>query len=69
MKKPKIDSDELIKDTNKIIKVISNLEKMNLETIDIKKLEEEISIIEKDLKEKYKDVLPENLEDYLDTEE
>ena len=69
MKKPKIDSDELIKDTNKIIKVINNLEKMNLETIDIKKLEEEISIIEKDLKEKYKDVLPENLGDYLDTEE
>ena len=55
--------------SNFIIKVISNLEKMNLETIDIKKLEEEISIIEKDLKEKYKDVLPENLEDYLDTEE
>ena len=68
-KKQKIDSDDLMKDTNKILKIINNLETMNLENIDIKKLEEEINIEEKDLRKKYKNILPENLEDYLDTPE
>jgi len=68
-KKQKIDSDDLMKDTNKIIKIINNLETMNLENIDIKKLEEEINTVEKDLRKKYKNILPENLEDYLDTPE
>jgi len=68
-KKQKIDSDDLMKDTNKILKIINNLETMNLENIDIKKLEEEISTVEKDLRKKYKNILPENLEDYLDTPE
>tara|TARA_R110002020_G_scaffold195298_1_gene396304 strand:+ start:364 stop:576 length:213 start_codon:yes stop_codon:yes gene_type:complete len=68
-KKTKIDSDDLMKDTNKILKIINNLETMNLENIDIKKLEEEINTVEKDLRKKYKNILPENLEDYLDTPE
>ena len=68
-KKQKIDSNDLMKDTNKILKIINNLETMNLENIDIKKLEEEINIVEKDLRKKYKNILPENLEDYLDTPE
>ena len=68
-KKAKIDSDDLMKDTNKILKIINNLETMNLENIDIKKLEEEINTVEKDLRKKYKNILPENLEDYLDTPE
>tara|TARA_R110000737_G_C14200342_1_gene417143 strand:+ start:265 stop:477 length:213 start_codon:yes stop_codon:yes gene_type:complete len=68
-KKTKVDSDDLMKDTNKILKIINNLETMNLENIDIKKLEEEINTVEKDLRKKYKNILPENLEDYLDTSE
>tara|TARA_R110000822_G_scaffold262096_1_gene386517 strand:- start:41 stop:253 length:213 start_codon:yes stop_codon:yes gene_type:complete len=68
-KKTKVDSDDLMKDTNKILKIINNLETMNLENIDIKKLEEEINIVEKDLRKKYKNIIPENLEDYLDTPE
>ena len=32
-KKQKIDSDDLMKDTNKILKIINNLETMNLENI------------------------------------
>ena len=68
-KKQKIDSDDLMKDTNKILKIINNLETMNLENIKIKKLEEEINTVEKDLRKKYKNILPENLEDYLDTPE
>jgi len=58
-----------MKDTNKILKIINNLETMNLENINIKKLEEEINTVEKDLRKKYKNILPENLEDYLDTPE
>ena len=68
-KKQKIDSDDLMKDTNKILKIINNLETMNLEKINIKELEEEINTIEKDLRKKYKNILPEDLEDYLDTPE
>jgi len=68
-KKQKIDSDDLMKDTNKILKIINNLETMNLENINIKKLEEEINTVEKDLRKKYKNILPEDLEDYLDTPE
>jgi len=68
-KKQKIDPNDLMKDTNKILKIINNLETMNLENIDIKKLEEEINTVEKDLRKKYKNILPENLEDYLDTPE
>ena len=67
MKKPKINPEELISDTDKLLKFVNNLEKINLETVDIKKLEKEISLIEKGIKTKYKDILPENPEDYLDT--
>ena len=67
--KTKINSDDLMKDTNKILKIINNLEKANLETIDIKNLEEEVTEIEKNLRKKYKNILPENFEDYLDSKE
>ena len=69
MKKPKINPEELIKDTDKLLKFVNNLDNINLETVDIKKLEEEISLIEKSIKEKYGDILPETPEDYLDTQE
>ena len=73
LNKHKINEDDLMKDTNKIMKIINNLEKANLETIDLKKFEEEVNSIEKNLRKKYKDILPENLEEesekYLDPEE
>ena len=71
--KTKINEKDLMKDTTKIMKIISDLEKANLETIDLKKFEEEVNLIEKNLREKYKDIIPKNLEEeskkYLDTEE
>ena len=71
--KTKINEKDLMKDTTKIMKIISDLEKANLETIDLKKFEEEVNSIEKNLRKKYKDILPENLEEesekYLDPEE
>ena len=72
-KDPKINEKDLMKDTTKIMKIISDLEKANLETIDLKKFEEEVNLIEKNLREKYKDIIPKNLEEeskkYLDSEE
>ena len=67
-KKPKIDPNEIIKDADRVLKFIDDLDDINLETVDIKKLEEEITLIEKDLRKKYKEVLPKNPKDYLDTE-
>ena len=71
--KNKINEEDLMKDTNKIMSIINNLEKANLETLDIKSLEEEVNTIEKSLRKKYKDILPENYEEdldkYLDSEE
>ena len=67
MKKPKIDPDELLKDTDKILDFINNLDNINFETVNVEELEKEINLIEKQIKTKYKDVLPENPEDYLDS--
>ena len=67
--KQKINPDELLKDTDKLLKFISNLDNLNFETVDIAKLEEEIDLIEKQIKTKYKDVLPKDYKNNLDSEE
>jgi len=67
--KQKINPDELLKDTDKLLKFISNLDNLNFETVDIAKLEEEIGLIEKQIKTKYKDVLPKDYKNNLDSEE
>ena len=36
-KKLKIDPEELMKDTDKLLSLVSNLETMNIETVDLKK--------------------------------
>ena len=65
--KQKIDPDEVFKDTDKLLSFINNLDNLNFENLDIEKLEEEIGLIEKQLKIKYKDFLPEEFKDNLDT--
>ena len=67
--KQKINPDELLKDTDKLLNFINNLDNLNFETVDIKKLEEEIGLIEKQIKLKYKDVLPKDYNNNLDSEE
>ena len=67
MKKPKINPEEVLKDANKVMKMINNLENINLTNIDT--LEEEVKKLEKSLSKKYKDQLEEKSEDNLDTEE
>jgi len=65
--KQKIDPDEVFKDTDKLLSFIDNLDNLNFENLNIEKLEEEISLIEKQLKIKYKDFLPEEFKDNLDS--
>jgi len=65
--KQKIDPDEVFKDTDKLLSFIDNLDNLNFENLNIEKLEEEIGLIEKQLKIKYKDFLPEEFKDNLDS--
>tara|TARA_R110002049_G_scaffold96794_1_gene236509 strand:- start:25 stop:228 length:204 start_codon:yes stop_codon:yes gene_type:complete len=67
MKKSKINPKEVLKDADKIINIISNLENLDLENLD--SLEEEIKKLEKSLSKKYKVQLKEESKDNLDTKE
>ena len=66
MKKSKINPEEVLKDANKIIKIINNLENIDLENID--SLENELSSLEKKLSKKYKTHLEEKDQEDLDTQ-
>jgi flagellar motility protein MotE (MotC chaperone) len=67
MKKPVINPEEVLKDANKVMDMINNLENMDLSNLDA--IEEDIKKLEKSLSEKYKHQLEENTEEDLDTEE
>ena len=67
MKKSKINPEDVLKDANMVMKLINNLENINLENLD--ELEEEMSELEKSLSKKYKVQLEEESEENLDTEE
>ena len=65
MKKSEINKEELINDTNKILEFMDKLDDMDIENMDVTKLEKDIQIFEKELNRKYKDLLP---KDNLDSE-
>ena len=67
MKKTKINPEEVLKDANKIMDMINNLENIDLDNIDI--LEKDLKELEKSISEKYKDQLEKESEENLDTEE
>ena len=67
MKKSEVNPEEVLKDTEKLVKIINKLDNMNLK--DVNKLEEELKFLEKKLTEKYKDYPLEEDEEDLDTEE
>ena len=66
MKKSNINEKELINDTNKILEFMDKLDDMDIENIDVAKLENDIKTFEKELNRKYKDLLP---KDNLDSKE
>ena len=43
--KQKINPDELMKDTDKLMNFINKIENIDLETVDLTKLEEEITLL------------------------
>ena len=65
MKKSKINPEEVLKDANKVMNLIDNLETINLENLD--ELEKEMNELEESLSKKYKVQLEEESEDNLDT--
>tara|TARA_B100001094_G_scaffold92874_1_gene88751 strand:- start:3686 stop:3892 length:207 start_codon:yes stop_codon:yes gene_type:complete len=68
MKKSEIKPDEILTDLNNAVNLINQIESINLEKNDLKQLKENAEKLNKDLKEKYKDIIEESKED-LDSEE
>ena len=59
-KKQKIDGKTLLKDTEKIFNFIDKFESLDLEKVNLNKLQKEINIIQEEFKEKYKDHIDED---------
>ena len=66
MKKSKINPEEVLKDSNKLMKIIDNLSNIDLNNLG--DLENELTLLEKEISKKYKPHLEKDEED-LDTEE
>tara|TARA_R110000803_G_scaffold27812_1_gene64714 strand:+ start:478 stop:678 length:201 start_codon:yes stop_codon:yes gene_type:complete len=58
MKKSKINEKDIINDTNKMLNFIDDLDNIDIEKVDIEKLEKDIKTFENELIKKYKDILP-----------
>ena len=66
MKKSNIDPEDVVKDLTHALNLISQIENIDLNKVDLNKFAEDVEVIETNLKEKYKDVLKE-AEDDLDS--
>ena len=69
MKNSKINPEELLKELESALDLIHQVDNIDLEKTDINKIKILAQQTGKKLKEKYKDILPEEPEDNLDTEE
>ena len=67
MKKSKIDPEELLEDTNKLLELLDKIENSNLETLNLKKVEKDINILGKEINKKYNKFTKEESKDNLDT--
>tara|TARA_R110001592_G_scaffold281720_2_gene549267 strand:- start:2341 stop:2523 length:183 start_codon:yes stop_codon:yes gene_type:complete len=56
MLKSKPNQEEYLEDLNKILEIISNLDNENISLKDISKLSKKVKIINKEIKNKYKDL-------------
>ena len=66
-KKETFNPEEVLEDANKLIKIINDIDNIDMNNID--SLEEELKSFEKTLSDKYKDQLEEEDTDDLDTKE
>ena len=69
MKNSKINPEELLKELESALDLIHQIDNIDLEKTDINKIKTQAQQTEIKLKEKYKDILPEEPEDNLDTKE
>ena len=67
--KKEINPNDLMKDAENLFSFIDKFESLDLEKANLDALTKEIEKIEKTLKEKYKEFLPKESKDNLDTEE
>ena len=56
MKKP-IDQKDIEKDVNRLMSFLNNMDSINIENVDIDKLEKDIETFKEDIETKYKDYL------------
>ena len=56
--------EDFLKDTEKLLEYINNLNNVNLEDLNLEEMEK----TQKEFNEKYKDILPKESEDNLDSE-
>ena len=56
MKKPKIKIEEFLKDVDNVLNLVSKIDNIDPDTVDIEKLQEEIKKADKFIKNKYKDL-------------
>ena len=68
MKKPEINTEDLLKDLNNIMNIVDQFENIDLEKDDLNKFKNKVENVEKTLKDKYKDIIEEFGEN-VDTEE
>ena len=56
MKKP-IDQKDIEKDVNRLMSFLNNMDSINIENVDMDKLEKDIETFKEDIETKYKDYL------------
>ena len=69
MKKPEINTEDLLLDLNNIMNLVNQFENINLEEDNLDSFKDKIEKVEKTLKSKYKDIIEEESKDDLDTKE
>ena len=57
MKKPEINPKDLEKDINKLLSFLNNIDSLDIENMDIDKLEKDVNLFKEDVETKYKDHL------------
>ena len=69
MKKSKINPEEMLKDLNNALNLVNKIDTLNLEKDNLDNLLESIEKIGNNLENKYKEIIEEESDDNLDSEE
>ena len=69
MKKSKINPEEMLKDLNNALNLVNKIDTLNLEKDNLDNLLESIEKVGNNLENKYKEIIEEESDDNLDSEE